>query len=78
MGKVVQPERTVLRSTFLLAAIGGIGLWWLMEGPASAGTGAWYGLMSGIVACHFLLDRVMWRLSEPEQRAYMQERFAFL
>jgi hypothetical protein len=37
-----------------------------------------FGAYLGIVMWHFLLDAGMWRLSEPFQRAYMGERFAFL
>jgi hypothetical protein len=36
------------------------------------------GLAYGITIWHFLLDAGLWRLSEPFQRSYMAERFAFL
>jgi hypothetical protein len=37
-----------------------------------------FGAYLGIVMWHFLLDAGIWRLSEPFQRGYMSERFAFL
>lgn len=36
------------------------------------------GLSFGITMWHFVLDAGVWRLSEPFQRGYMLERFAFL
>ena len=40
--------------------------------------GWFYGLSAGILAWHFMLDAGMWRLSQPEQRAWASSRLPFL
>lgn len=37
-----------------------------------------YGMGLGITAAHFIIDAGVWRLRDPDQRAWMRERFAFL
>jgi len=37
-----------------------------------------YGIGLGITAAHFIVDAGVWRLRDPDQRAWMRERFSFL
>ena len=83
MGYVAAVPRAALarRAIALVACVGLIGgLLQILQREAPFGD--WrmpvFGAYLGIVMWHFLLDDGMWRLSEPFQRAYMGERFAFL
>jgi hypothetical protein len=50
-----------------------------LDGLRAGGiAGGLFGLYLGIVMTHFVLDAGVWRLSDPEQRKYMAERFEFL
>jgi hypothetical protein len=76
------PKATRLRAVTSLIAwtlVGG-GVIKLMRAPAAWGSHAdlLLGLSYGVVMWHFVLDAGVWRLSEPFQRSYMAERFAFL
>lgn len=37
-----------------------------------------FGIYLGLVMSHFVVDAVVWRLSEPTQRSYVRNSFAFL
>ena len=78
----VPAAQLVSRAVWLLGiiVIGGTALELLQRGQWGAGAyhAPIYGAYLGVVMWHFLLDAGVWRLSEPTQRAYMGERFAFL
>jgi hypothetical protein len=61
----------------LLAVVGGR----LLKEASELGGGdlRWlYGLGLGFTAAHFIVDAGLWKLRDPDQRAWMRERFTFL
>lgn len=58
----------------LIALVGGG--WLLTVGNRSSGW--FYGAVLGATFAHFVIDAGVWRMTTPEKRAYMRERFTFL
>lgn len=56
-------------------AMVGLPLYWAM---GHTGQPIVFGLFYGVTATHFIIDAGIWKMRDPEQRAYMRRRFAFL
>jgi hypothetical protein len=72
-------RRRALAALAVLTVAGGAGIKMLQTGSLWGEYAfAILGLQLGVTTWHFLLDAGIWRLSEPFQRTYVGERFAFL
>lgn len=73
-------RNVALRWVVAVAALAVIGGALLDQASVLGGTDRrWlYGLGLGVTAAHFIVDAGLWRLRDPDQRAWMRERFAFL
>jgi hypothetical protein len=73
MVMVCRPSSSAMVALCVSAVAGGA---LLVHGSHADG---WiYGAVVGVNLAHFVIDAGVWKLSTPEKRSYMRERFAFL
>lgn len=78
VGEVVRRDRRVVKRTVAFVLLGGLALTAASRVDPLGGNAWVFGLAEGVVAGHFLVDARIWRLSTPDIRAVMKQRFAFL
>lgn len=74
----VSRSRSFAIAGALTLAIGAAFSWVQSHAYQNGSTSVFLGVQFGMTAWHFILDAGVWRLSEPFQRDYIGERFAFL
>ncbi len=62
------------RTAVVITVVGGLARFWFNR----SGIDALLGLSVGLSIVHYTLDASIWRLRDPQRRAYMAERFPFL
>lgn len=78
VGHATRPTRRSFMAVLLLVLLGGLLLVWGAGRDPLGPLAVVFGLAKGLVAAHFVADARLWRLRDPDVRAFMKERFAFL
>lgn len=71
VGHLAAPRRWLFPVLASFAVVGYL----LMTAPSA---GWWRGVVTGVTMAHFVVDAGMWRMKDPERRAYLTSRFSFL
>lgn len=72
-GRAMRGPLVALGAAFVAV---GLPLMWINLHALSTTLG--WGLLYGLVATHFIVDAGVWKVRTPQQREFMQRRFAFL